>query len=79
MKKQPERSLSITEGLVAQLVEQDNIDCTNAVYTLRKAQQAIMEECSISELGLYTQRPEDEVDGFLIWATHNGQRNIFIE
>ncbi|WIC89612.1 hypothetical protein SEA_GARDENB_54 [Microbacterium phage GardenB] len=79
MKKNQGTSLSITEALVAQLVEQDGIDCTNAVYTLRQAQQAIMEECSISELGLYTQRPEDEVDGFLIWASHNGQRNIFFE
>lgn len=74
-----QETLSITEALVAQLVEQDGVDCTNAVFTLRKAQQTVMEECSITEIGLYQQRSFDEVDGFIIWATHNGQRNIFIE
>ncbi|QDP45008.1 hypothetical protein SEA_ALYXANDRACAM_53 [Microbacterium phage Alyxandracam] len=70
-------SISITEALVSQLMVQEGADETNAVYLLRQAQQLIMEECSISELGLYTQRPTDEVDGFLIWASHNGRRDIF--
>jgi hypothetical protein len=72
-------NLSITEALVAQLVEQDGVDATNAVTLLRNAQRAVMEDCNVSELGLYQSREEDEVDSIITFATRNGRTNIFFE
>ena len=73
--------LSLTEALVAMLVEQDGVDATNAVRALRKAQANIMTNLNVNEDGrmnfLHKQRSTDDVDNMIITATRNGMLDLF--
>jgi hypothetical protein len=81
--------LSVTEGLVAMLVERDNVDGTNAIILLRAAQEACCKVFGIGERKtgehpisqkerwLNRRRDADQVDNIIILTTRNGQEDIF--
>ena len=69
--------LSITEALLIQLVEQDDVDATNVVQKLRNAQTVIREEFHMSFLELHQERADYRIDDILITATQNGKRDIY--
>lgn len=75
-------NLSIDEALVSMLVEQDNVDGTNAVHLLRAAQAKVIEytgartpEDVVAHLSAI--RTIDEVDSILILVSANGQIDLF--
>lgn len=72
-------TISITEALVSELVDQDGVDGTNAVQALRRAQAHVMEYTgSDNRAVLDNQRTVDEVDDILIMVSQNGRFNYFI-
>jgi hypothetical protein len=71
-------TLSPTEALVALLVEQPNVDATNAIAKLRIAQERLAVEMR-PHLGehLDAQLDADDIDAMIIHATRNGRVDIF--
>ena len=68
-------TISITEALVAELVERENVDATNAIALLRTASANIRAERP--GIDLNAQRPIDDVDDITISVSRNGHRDIF--
>lgn len=69
--------LSITEALIINLVDQDNVDATNVVTKLRTAQGLIQNTMGIDTADLHALHSEAYIDDLIIWATRNGAVDIF--
>lgn len=69
-------TITITEGLVAMLVERDDVDGTNAIQRLRAAQERVN---LVIHGTIHCDLPMavEEVDDVLIHATRNGHEDIF--
>ncbi|QOP64815.1 hypothetical protein SEA_DELAGARZA_56 [Microbacterium phage DelaGarza] len=73
-------TLTIAEALVAIIADREDIDATNAIPCLRRAEATILEFTGgVHRVPLYTERTSDDVDTILILVTENGQRDIFFE
>lgn len=69
-------NITLTEALVALLVERDDTDATNAIQRLRIAQERVALVIHGS-VHLDLSMPVDDVDDILIHATRNGAIDIF--
>lgn len=76
------QKLSIDEALVAALVEQDDVDATNAIHLLRAAQAKVIEYTGATSPEEVVQhlaaiRTIEEIDSILILVSENGRIDLF--
>ncbi|QGJ92688.1 hypothetical protein QDA04_gp18 [Microbacterium phage Megan] len=69
-------TLTLTEALVAMLVERDDTDATNAIQRLRIAQERVALVIH-GDMHLDMPLDGDEADSIIIHATRNGHVDIF--
>lgn len=63
--------ITVTEALVALLVERPDVDATNAIGCLRAAQQRVL-RAGFGQVGLHEAMTWDEVDALIIAADARG-------
>ncbi|MFJ6532503.1 hypothetical protein [Microbacterium sp. NPDC091662] len=72
-----ESPLSLTEAIYAIAVDQDDVDTTNIIDKVRRAQAVVLDYAGGDAEALHTLRSPDEVDNILIMITRNGTVDIF--
>lgn len=72
-----ESPLSLTEALYSMVVDMDDVDSTNIIYKVRRAQAVVLDYAGGDVEALHTLRHPDEVDNIIIMITRNGTVDIY--
>jgi len=70
-------NITITEALYSLVILQDNVDSTNIIAKVRRAQEYMESGFGLTTDELHEMKSVDSIDEMIIMATRNGRFDIF--
>jgi len=75
-------TMTFNEAILVEIVGRDNVDQTNCISLLRRAQMNVLNQLALMEIEpaediLERQYPLESIDQIMILVTENGSKSLF--